>query len=523
MGALADFLLETEGRELRWRIVLAVVAILVFRRVYIIIDRLYFSPLAKFPGPKLAAATSLYESYYDVIKGGIYYKQIQKLHKIYGPILRVNPYELSVDDGSFYDTVYVSGGIRQTEEFNYFVQGLDLGNTFFATKDHKLHRQRRRPVEPYFSRAGVTKLEPIMSECVQKLSDRYDSFEGTGKVSRVDHAMQALTGDIIRRVCIGDGEDYLDDEDFSPGWHDLMHSIALCIPVFVVFPWVIHFLKFIPEKALVWIAPHTQAFNTYREMATKHIEDTKKEDPSKIDLDGAKIGSKPTLFRYLIHKSDLSEEDKDTHRLANEAQSLLGAGSVTTARTATVCIYYLLKCPDICARVQEEIKEFVADWPEKAPTFSDLEKLTYLQAVIKEALRVSYGSLHRLSRISPHEPLQYKEWTIPPGVPVGMNAYYMHTDAEIYPEPFKFDPNRWLDNVTPEMKRNFVPFTRGSRSCPAMSLAYAEISLVLAVLFRPGGPKFRLYETDETDIGSLHDYIIPIGRFGSKGARIIFD
>lgn len=53
-------------------------------------------------------------------------------------------------------------------------------------------------------------------------------------------------------------------------------------------------------------------------------------------------------------------------------------------------------------------------------------------------------------------------------VPVGMNPYYMHTDAEIYPEPFKFDPDRWLDNVTPEMKRNFVPFTRGSRSCPAM-------------------------------------------------------
>jgi hypothetical protein len=84
MGALADFLRETDARELRWKIILAVVAILVFRRVYIIIDRLYFSPLAKFPGPKLAAATSLYESYYDVVKGGVYYKHIQKLHKIYG-------------------------------------------------------------------------------------------------------------------------------------------------------------------------------------------------------------------------------------------------------------------------------------------------------------------------------------------------------------------------------------------------------------------------------------------------------
>lgn len=45
-----------------------------------------------------------------------------------GPIVRVNPYELSIGDASFYDTVYVSGGIRPTKEFNYFVRGPDLGS-----------------------------------------------------------------------------------------------------------------------------------------------------------------------------------------------------------------------------------------------------------------------------------------------------------------------------------------------------------------------------------------------------------
>lgn len=122
-------------------------------------------------------------------------------------------------------------------------------------------------------------------------------------------------------------------------------------------------------------------------MATKHIEDTKKEDPAMVDLDGTKFGSKPTLFRYLIHKSQLSEADKNTHRLANEAQSLLGAGSVTTARSASMAIFYLLKFPSFGERVEEELKDIMADWPDNPPTWPELEKLPFMQAIIRESLR----------------------------------------------------------------------------------------------------------------------------------------
>jgi hypothetical protein len=50
----------------------------------VLVRRLYFSPLSKFPGPKLAAATILYEAYYDVIKQGQYTFKIKELHKKYG-------------------------------------------------------------------------------------------------------------------------------------------------------------------------------------------------------------------------------------------------------------------------------------------------------------------------------------------------------------------------------------------------------------------------------------------------------
>lgn len=103
-----------------------------------------------------------------------------------------------------------------------------------------------------------------------------------------------------------------------------------------------------------------------------------------------------------------------------------------------------------------------------------------------------------------------------------MTAYFLHTDPAIFPRPYDFIPERWLDNVSPQMTRSFVPFSRGSRSCIGMNLAMAEINLTLAALYRPNAPKFDLFETDETDVVAAHDYVVPLARLDSKGVRVVF-
>ena len=62
------------------------------------IQRLLFSPISHFPGPKLAAISFWYQFYYDVVQGGQYVWKIRELHNQYGPVIRINPYELHVVD-----------------------------------------------------------------------------------------------------------------------------------------------------------------------------------------------------------------------------------------------------------------------------------------------------------------------------------------------------------------------------------------------------------------------------------------
>jgi hypothetical protein len=86
--------------------------------VYGIIYRLYLSPIVSFPGPKLAALTWWYEVYYEVHLGGKKLWKIQELHKQYGPVVRINPFELHVDDPDFWDELFhATVSKRATQRF----------------------------------------------------------------------------------------------------------------------------------------------------------------------------------------------------------------------------------------------------------------------------------------------------------------------------------------------------------------------------------------------------------------------
>ncbi|KAI1410009.1 cytochrome P450 [Hypoxylon sp. FL1857] len=482
--------------------------------VSLVIYRLYFSPLAKFPGPKIAAATGWYEFYYQCWLNGKYIFEIEKMHKKYGPIVRVNPDELSIHDPEFYNELYVTESRRRTDHYDAFGKGIGFEDSHLFTKEHDLHRIRRKALEPFFSKLGINRLLPVIAEVALHLESRIREFSGTGKVIRLDHSFSAYAGDVVGRMCLDtkDRRDrFLSEPNFSPDWFDAMLMIIRSIPIATAFPLLVLMFSYLPENVFVWAYPRGQGIRKLRHKARENIRKV-------LTTDSIKDENVSSLFHHVVN-SDMPESEKSEQRLVMEAMLILAGGTWTSGRTIGVCAYHILSKPHLRSGVEAELRDLMAAWPQYVPTWAELEKLTLLQAIIKEALRISYGVMHRLPRISPDVPIQYKQYTIPTGVPVGMSSYLMHTDPSVYEKPFEFIPERWIGDVDPAMNRNYVPFARGSRNCLGLHLAMAEVTYALAVLFRPNGPKLELFETDESDVTQVHDFMVATPKLDTKGVR----
>jgi cytochrome P450 len=120
------------------------------------------------------------------------------------------------------------------------------------------------------------------------------------------------------------------------------------------------------------------------QMAMAHIQEVKSEkaasDKQSIQKDNV------SLFRFIVN-SDMPESELSDDRLVKEAQIILAAGSATTARVLDIVTYYVLANDDIHSRLEGELKDVMASWPDRVPSWTELEKVEYLQAVIKEGLR----------------------------------------------------------------------------------------------------------------------------------------
>ena len=121
------------------------------------------------------------------------------------------------------------------------------------------------------------------------------------------------------------------------------------------------------------------------QVAKKHVS-TAKREKLENDRKGIPMDNRGSLFRHIVN-SNMPESELSDDRLAKEAQVLLGGGTASTARTLSFISYYVLANPPIRSRLQEELRDTMAGFPEHVPSWAELERVTYLQALIKEGLR----------------------------------------------------------------------------------------------------------------------------------------
>ncbi|KAF6224986.1 hypothetical protein HO133_010181 [Letharia lupina] len=477
--------------------------------------RLYLSPLARFPGPKLAALTLWYEFYYDVIKRGRYTWKIAELHERHGPIIRISPYELHINDPDYYDELYVGTSIRRSMKYQWSMKGFGPTIATFSTESHELHRTRAAALAPFFSKASVYHLEPSVQSIVDQLVARLRTVQGAGSNVNMVDVFTSLTGDVISQYAFARPFGFMRSPDFSPHWHQLMMELSETSHVFKQFGWLEPMMRSIPPSLIKMASPKLSSLFGMQDTIRAQVLEIKKEH-----AEGRKPSGRRTIIYDILTNDQIRPQDKETERLLAEALSVVAAGTTTTAHTLSVLAFHILHNPGILNKLQHEL-ESIMPKPDSQPRWSELEQLPYMTACIQEALRWGYGVSHRLQRMFPDTALQYKNWRIPVNTPVGMTSVMLHDDPSLFPNPRSFQPERWLQPSKTQLRKYLVPFGKGSRSCLGMNLAYCELYLTLAAIFAPNRFRFELYETDVTDVEIAHDFFNPCYRANSKGMRVV--
>jgi cytochrome P450 len=159
-----------------------------------------------------------------------------------------------------------------------------------------------------------------------------------------------------------------------------------------------------------------------------------------------------TLVREIV-QSKLPPSEKSFERIFEEMSTTTGAGFETTAAVIRIAAFHIYSDLKILQKLRAELSAAPNhDW-------KTLEQLPYLTATIMEAMRLAPAIATRSARITQDKALVYADWRIPAGTPVGMTLHLLHQNEEEYPEPKRFNPDRWMDpNPWQLGTKTFVPF-----------------------------------------------------------------
>ncbi len=415
---------------------------------------------------------------------------------------------------------------RKRDKYQWLVNLASAQGSGFSTVPHDLHRMRRSVLNPYFSKRNIFQLEPVIMERIEKLSSRLAEAASRQEVVRLDVAFMALTTDTISEYAFGQDTHYLDEPDFCQMWKETIkggfETGALCRQ----FPWLVPTMKRLPPAIVAAMNPQVGFLMKWQTRAKANVERILNEKDDRDEKERTRTGvasqsqsERKTMF-HSLRDSDLPPAEKSLQRLCDEAEIVLGAGSETTAATLARTWFYLLHSPSsqVLQSLRAELRSIIPTPDSPIPSLAKVESLKYLAAVIEEGIRISYSVTTRTPRIAPNEDLHYGGWTIPAGTPVSMTNCLVLMNPDVFPEAESFRPQRWLFDDGRRLEKYQVAFSKGSRQCLGINLAYAEMFLTMATLWSRFD--FELYETSLDDVLMKHDFFTAFPGDESQGIRV---
>ncbi|KAL1612329.1 hypothetical protein SLS60_000555 [Paraconiothyrium brasiliense] len=420
--------------------------------------RLTLHPLARYPGPKLAAITDIYLTYYAY--RGSRHLAFQRAHEKYGPYVRLGPNTLSCNTSTALKAIYgFRANVRKADFYTAFPANKKTVNVH-SSIDKMQHARKRRVMSHAFSDQAIKSLEKyilanVRTACRLLGGKKGGENEPWNAADWCNWLVFDIMGDLVFGKAFG-----------------MLESPANRFAV-----------------DLVGNAAHRHLIILFRKIAAQrgqYMQYSKAQAMERTKM-GLDVDRRDFFYHLLNAKDPETGKGFSMDELWGESNLLIIAGSDTTSTAMAATLFYLAHNPATLQKLCQEIRNTFSDVEDiiSGPTLSGC---AYLRACIDESMRMTPPVAGALPRQVLPGGIDIDGHHIPAGVDVGVPHYALHHNTDYFPRPFDYVPERWvsdpaanpLHNKLPDAHAAFCPFSIGPRGCIGKGLAYVELTITIA-------------------------------------------
>ncbi|CAL1529342.1 unnamed protein product [Lymnaea stagnalis] len=378
-------------------------------------------------------------------------------------------------------------------------------------------RRIRHIITPSFSSGKLKHYALTVDERASKLTKVLEDYARKDMLVPIKDTTGQYTSEIIAKTAFGFNTDCLGKEDdeftyYCKNIFKIRNKVMSKVMLFFFRYTSIHKFFVKTLKIKLFDGARSDADTYFKTILKNSIEERKEQQqkgqkqPADLlqsliqariadDLIKQEEGTTEDAKQTNGHNWDKLPKTMSEEELMGQSMLIMFAGFETTATTLMMCLHLLAKHPDTQEKMYEEIENVVQS---ESPTYDEIGQLTYMEQVINETLRL-YPPAPIMSRMAA-ETRTYGTITIPKGAGVMIPIFAVLKDPKNYPDPEKFDPDRFSDeNKAKRDPMAFMAFGFGPRNCIGMRLAYLELKMALAHIIRK--VRFELNERTEPKKG----------------------
>ena len=375
------------------------------------------------------------------------YGDVVCVHLAHVPIyLLVHPRDI--------ETVLVTnaGNFTKSEDYRALARVLGRG---LLTSEGEFWKRQRSLIQPAFHRQSIVAYAAVMTSAADRM---LDSWKDKGE-RNIHEDMMRVTLEIVAQ-CLYGAEVTDAAARVGKAMEVVTASFINNASLAILFPFDIP-VRFARRE---W-----RAIRELNEVIGGIIRERRSSNQPREDL-----------LDMLLRARDADGNPMSDAQLRDEVMTLFLAGHETTAIALSWACYLIAQNPHIETKLAEELQAVLGD---RVPAPEDLPRLRYTEMVLKEVMRL-YPAVWGIGRRAVEE-CEFGGYRVPAGSNIFILQWRTQRDARFFPDPERFDPERWRDDPVRSGKIPrfaYFPFGGGPRVCVGASFAMMEATLLLAMI-----------------------------------------